>query len=471
MLVFPASVNRFGRLYGHFWCQHRHSSTSTLAWTKSDKAVPRGFWKAAANRKQFFDWFAKHLNLRRMEDWYSVTKSQIDEEGAAQSIIRRYYQGNLIHALKEAYPEHQWELTRFVNKRLVEVPKETEEQRAVFDRLGKNLGIQDLNGWYSYTKGDIIHDREAKYLLAKHGDSLRSAIKAAYPDHSWLDWRFAEVARNFWNQPENQKMYLEWLGKNQLGIQTLNDWYNIQLPAESTPPELRSLLVMYHNNSLASALMSVYPQHDWEPWRFPVLPRWFWKDSEDALPFQARYISYLEKLLHISSMDSWYRVSREDIRALGGKEFPDRLGVLGVLRRVYPDHPWDPKFFSQKGKKSSQRRLRRTLEALFPESKIHEEFRLLATSGSPGSKASESIELDYYIPDLSLAFEFHGSQHYGDVHTVEQSDKRSQTDLRKAEVCKAAGVTFIEIPYWLDLSTDKVAKLIHKLRPDLHLKL
>jgi hypothetical protein len=42
-------------------------------------AVPAGFWQSEKNKQEYLDWVAKQLNVQTMEDWYQVTKKQLDK--------------------------------------------------------------------------------------------------------------------------------------------------------------------------------------------------------------------------------------------------------------------------------------------------------------------------------------------------------------------------------------------------------
>ena len=65
----------------------------------------------------------------------------------------------------------------------------------------------------------------------------------------------------------------------------------------------------------------------------------------------------------------------------------------------------------------------------------------------------EGLQLDGYCRELWLAFEYQGEQHYdsdnyfhfGDISSFEAQQER---DTRKRELCKAAGVRLVIIPYF-----------------------
>lgn len=78
--------------------------------------------------------------------------------------------------------------------------------------------------------------------------------------------------------------------------------------------------------------------------------------------------------------------------------------------------------------------------------------------------------LDFYIPDLNLAIEYDGEQHFKPVRlggvsqkVAERNFKKTQErDKRKNKLCKEAGITLIRIPYTEDLNIKSVKKIIEK---------
>ena len=51
-------------------------------------------------------------------------------------------------------------------------------------------------------------------------------LEAVYPEYEWLPWRFQRVSKNFWNENENKKKFMDWAGK-QLNIKDMSDWYKV----------------------------------------------------------------------------------------------------------------------------------------------------------------------------------------------------------------------------------------------------
>lgn len=50
-----------------------------------------------------------------MDDWYNVTQEDIFKNGG-RALVREYYSGSPSLALRNVYPEHNWDLEKFSNK-------------------------------------------------------------------------------------------------------------------------------------------------------------------------------------------------------------------------------------------------------------------------------------------------------------------------------------------------------------------
>jgi hypothetical protein len=85
---------------------------------------------------------------------------------------------------------------------------------------------------------------------------------------------------------------------------------------------------------------------------------------------------------------------------------------------------------------------------MFPGQKIVEEysspqlkFPQSASSGSTG----KPLQLDLFLPDLKLAFEFQGEHHFDDFFTVGGSNTMQDRDSEKRAICFRAGIVLVEI--------------------------
>jgi hypothetical protein len=72
------------------------------------------------------------------------------------------------------------------------------------------------------------------------------------------------------------------------------------------------------------------------------------------------------------------------------------------------------------------------------------------------------------VPNLALAFEYNGEQHYRDLPIYAKNlDRQKHLDKRKDEELKEYGITLITIPYWWDKTEESLMATIHYCRPDI----
>lgn len=76
------------------------------------------------------------------------------------------------------------------------------------------------------------------------------------------------------------------------------------------------------------------------------------------------------------------------------------------------------------------------------------------------------LELDIYFPDLNLAFEYQGQQHFHPIKAWggDRALKNiKERDARKAEICKQVGVKLITVSYTEPLTKDYIRNLLSGL--------
>ena len=66
------------------------------------------------------------------------------------------------------------------------------------------------------------------------------------------------------------------------------------------------------------------------------------------------------------------------------------------------------------------------------------------------SGTNRPMQLDIFIPELNLAFEYQGEQHYTFHYLYGHPEERQMRDAEKKIKCAEAGITLIEVPYWWD---------------------
>jgi hypothetical protein len=82
-----------------------------------------------------------------------------------------------------------------------------------------------------------------------------------------------------------------------------------------------------------------------------------------------------------------------------------------------------------------------------------------------------SMELDVYYPEVGLAFEFQGRQHYGACFSHGAWKLQQKRDQEKKLACHQSGILLVPVPYWWDCKVITLAATIKHLRPDVILAL
>jgi hypothetical protein len=89
---------------------------------------------------------------------------------------------------------------------------------------------------------------------------------------------------------------------------------------------------------------------------------------------------------------------------------------------------------------------------------IHPDLRYVATN------RKRTLQLDVFFPNLMLAFEYQGEQHYGrSAFLWEETSTQMQRDQLKSEICRNVGITLVAVPYWWDGSRSQLEAAIYKV--------
>eukprot|EP01122_Echinamoeba_exundans_P016844 TRINITY_DN8668_c0_g1_i1.p1 TRINITY_DN8668_c0_g1~~TRINITY_DN8668_c0_g1_i1.p1 ORF type:complete len:358 (-),score=18.10 TRINITY_DN8668_c0_g1_i1:317-1390(-) len=315
-------------------------SSLPAPWSTANGRVPRNYWSQRSNRRAYFDWLHKTLGLKSMEDWYQITMLQVRKHHRGPLYM---FDDSLHDALADSYPEH-----KFLPWRFTYVPhsfwNSLQNQRDFMDWIGNQLNIQQMKDWYSVSLEQMSKFR-AERLIAVHGDSLSATLRAVYPEHEWQEWMFESRISKlefFKASIENQRRYVKWL-EEMLQIQSLESWYYVeQATIYSGRLKGTGWLELYQGN-LSRALQSIYPNHEWLPWKFHSgVEDGFWTVAAN----RNRFVDWVSNELYLKQKEDWYRVRAADLKRIGawgvlkgGKSWMD------VVISAYPNHPWDHQKF------------------------------------------------------------------------------------------------------------------------------
>lgn len=139
-----------------------------------------------------------------------------------------------------------------------------------------------MNDWYNLTKEDIDKFGGRGLLNEYFNSSPSQALQEIYPEHKWELWRFGHTPKGCWKKYDNQRQFFMWLGI-QLGYKQLDDWY--KLTKEDISRYGGVGLLEHLNGSNASALVTLFPEHDWMLWKFGCKTTNCWKSQSTQRQF------------------------------------------------------------------------------------------------------------------------------------------------------------------------------------------
>eukprot|EP01124_Arcella_intermedia_P024198 TRINITY_DN4020_c1_g1_i1.p1 TRINITY_DN4020_c1_g1~~TRINITY_DN4020_c1_g1_i1.p1 ORF type:complete len:339 (-),score=72.03 TRINITY_DN4020_c1_g1_i1:1123-2139(-) len=188
-----------------------------------------------------------------------------------------------------------------------------------------------------------------------------------------------------------------------------------------------------------------------------------WKDPGEV----RKFFESASVQLYISEPQDWYRISRGQIKDVGGKGLYTAFGNLGkALQFAFPEEDWDISKFSLRRKKSAQRWLRVILEQILPEkTPIFEDY--LHPDLVWDEISRHKMELDIWVPEYNLALEYQGEQHYYDLVVYGAMILYSKRDIKKKEACDEKGISLAIIPYWWDKKKESLLSTLSQIRPDI----
>jgi hypothetical protein len=211
------------------------------------------YWRHVDNQKSFLGWLATKLDIQQQEDWHKVPPWRITNSGGKE--LLELYKGNIVKALRTAYPEVQWTepKTAFWENRT--------NQREFMEWLGKELCFKKPADWYSLS-GTTVRERGGDTLLCgTFRGSVISAVHSIFPEYELHQlWRFGYVPSSYWDSLENKLAYLRW-ASDKLGINNLDEWKAVKIQQVH---QLNGKGLLARSNGLRPLLELCFPKHSWE---------------------------------------------------------------------------------------------------------------------------------------------------------------------------------------------------------------
>eukprot|EP01114_Cavostelium_apophysatum_P021759 TRINITY_DN7678_c0_g1_i2.p1 TRINITY_DN7678_c0_g1~~TRINITY_DN7678_c0_g1_i2.p1 ORF type:complete len:759 (+),score=135.48 TRINITY_DN7678_c0_g1_i2:52-2328(+) len=410
------------------------------------------YWQDPSNQRQFMAKIAKKLNIRSMEDWKSVTHEDIIRFGG--SGLLRYFGENRTRLLQRIFPEHSWEEKK---RHPSGYWKDVSNQRAFIESFAKERGISTLESWSKVSANDLERYGGGS-LLYRFGGSLRKLLASLYPDHDWRHENLPKIKQlpsGYWHRQENRLRFLENFAKSR-GFLSKEDWYSVT--SQDFKNSGGGSLLNRYGGSVREMLLTDFPNHKWEFWRFSGTPSNFW----DLRKNQQQFFKSLAASNNIVRISDWRRVSKALITKMGGGGLLRKLNG-NVSAAIINSRPELTSVLTVANVSTPQKIMKRILDKIIdvPFMTNFRHPKLLHDTG-------KRMELDFWVPEWNLALEYQGEQHYRQLWEKSANIVGQQKrDIEKKTACSLVGIDLVVIPFWWDRTEEAIIASIRKLRPDL----
>lgn len=426
---------------------------------EAEQRKPNGYWGEASNRRSFLHALAKRLGIRSEDDWAFVTKRDLCSAGG-RSLLERH--GGSLEELIKGELEIVVEARKGVPSGYWEVEG---HRLALLRELAVKYAVERADDWRRVSATAVRRCRGGAALLQRyHGSWAMTLMDNLEDDRDTLQRMAEEGAlgrrwsrRGEWECPEKRRKFAAALGDT-LGITSAEQWRTV------TAADIRSHggsgWLGYYGGSTANAVREIIEGdsvalHQARPW----LPRGHWLAKENIFAF----IHSAEEALGIQEPLGWTRVGWRQLKELpGGRSFLRHVSLVYALRLTHPAVEWNESDLKSAGKKASQHHMATLVHCMFPGTTVVEDHRhVMLDRGRSGPL----LELDVFLPERNLAFEYNGPQHYEEIPFFGPLEAIQARDSRKQELCRSAGIRLVNVPYWWDMQIASLAATVEHAFP------
>lgn len=155
-----------------------------------------------------------------------------------------------------------------------------------------------------------------------------------------------------------------------------------------------------YNDSVITALMTIYPDKKFLPWKYGgYVSKKFWDNERNV----KLYLHWVQSQLNMKSLDGWYNITNSLLVKLHGSYLIQKYGgIPNLLQKMYPNHHWDlmkfkeAKMFSPTSKQQLQ--LFEMVQQMFPTEDVFMNFDLNVDY----QNMNKTIQLDIFLPQLKV---------------------------------------------------------------------
>ena len=402
------------------------------------KKKPNGFWDSKENVNKFLNNVKINYKLDSPEDWNKISSQQIKDIGGSY-LLNKY---SLLKLKQIACPEFNFE-----NKRK---PKGFwEDKKNIINFINKAIDIFKLDNIEKITKNHIFSIGGGHIFKYYTLYQIKCIISPNLLLKEEYKWKRKKKSKGFWENNYNVDQFIENLSI-QHNLKTWEDW-NLITSKDIIDFGGGSLLKKFSLFQLKSKGCPELINYNFSDNNFK--PKGFWDKQQNVREFLDR----VKIIYQIDNVNDWSRISKNQIKLLGGASLLTKYSLYEMLSFAYPEVDWNEKTFSNRDKRSAQRWLFIQVKKLFPGEEIIEDYfhaDLSRISGWP-------IQFDVFLSDKKIAFEYHGKQHYEDIPSgFAPLYFYQQRDFEKQKVCEENNITLVIVPYWWDNEIDSLKTFI-----------
>lgn len=145
--------------------------------------MPKGYWAAKANRREFMDKLSEQLGIKSLEDWRTVTTDQVKQLGGS-GVLQHY--GGMAEALTDLYA-HGSEtaaLAALTCRRVLPATFWADDGnvREFLEMAKRRFNIRSVHDWARLSHQQV-RDMNGGGLLQRM--SLGEALRLTYPREDW----------------------------------------------------------------------------------------------------------------------------------------------------------------------------------------------------------------------------------------------------------------------------------------------
>ena len=262
------------------------------------------FKKNLNNQKTFFQKLGeRELNIKELDDWYSITVSEIKAFYGGEILLNKHL--SFFRILLNLFPEKHWDYS-FYSKYPKNYWQNKENHRKFFDKIKEKYEIKNEEDWCKVNYSIVVKEGGARLL--RYYQNIFHAISSIYPEVNLDIFNSrSRLPNQFWNDFENVKSFVFHL-KKIFKIETKSDWS--RLSYEQIQQNGGSSLINKYGN-LCNVLRKVYPEDEWD---FDEFSRRDKRSSQRWLFLQLRSLFPLDEIVEEYLLEELSRVSGNKIQ-------------------------------------------------------------------------------------------------------------------------------------------------------------